>query len=788
MPGQVFIASVCTSPAVLRIFPIIRNCVSTSPAWSKSELKLAVPLAWQDLHVEHLQGEDRVLSAQGRQKVRAQLGRENVVQVRWHQDVPPTRAFRAAATNLEVQEAYLWDLRPSNFSLTGLHQLQRDQGHAWARCSSCFPTATRCVPSIWATPPHRAARIKKWHFAGGRDNMRLLQIELAQNVTGKFQIVLGLVPRLASDAAMVRLRLPVVLGRNDKNQGMLAYRIDGWQTADTKENLVIDPVAGERFVKLWQESGQANPGLPTRAYNFRRDGDFAALRVALQPLRPTADEEISFHVHPTFTDVAVRLQIQGTGADVSFLECEVPAQMSLADVEVDQSVDRGPWPVNRDENEARSTVHGPRSRSSVRWSRSDQTVQIWLPRPVREADIVLSGWFKNPSPHIQKGEQAVRFVLPRIRPLQMRVPSCVVKFQTDAGYELKPENLQGLIARKEPLTFELSKDREFFTGAVLLHAAAVRPEVRMLTKAGMSGGVLAFSTHIDCRLPRPLIRPFAQPTPAGARDEKIVLKLRNWPADVELDPGQAESRKEYRRVGNDHLWQFVLPAGQVWPISFDVRGQTNLGPGQKIDVPVLEVENADQREQVLAATGVNSTSVVARGLTAVKDLPHALRFWPAELSRMSNEFLAWTVAAVPWTVNREPRSVDQKANANGPRSTVHGARSTTPAWQLQIQAPLSVSRAGKRHVLWVQHNIFEQNGRWLHQASYLLTVQSPGEMQVVLPAGACLLAASLGRAVSSATLGRRSAPDTQPAPGPGGPGLAAALAVSAGPWTVDREP
>ena len=334
----------------------------------------------------------------------------------------------------------------------------------------------------------------------------------------------------------------------------------------------------------------------------------------------------------------------------------------------------------------------------------------------------MVGWFKN-QPDQQNGEQVVRFDFRKIRPVQVRVQSCVVKFETEAGYELKLENPQGLVAWKEPLTYELSKDKlskeEFFTGSAVLHVSALRPEVRVLTRAGLQNGVFSFSTHIDCQLPRSPNQPFTSLPLGVPHEETIVLKLRNWPADVQLDPAQAELKKEYRRVGNDHTWRFVLPAGQLWPISFFVRGQTSPGSGQKIDVPVMEVENADYRDQVLLLTGGEVKPVVIKGLAAVKNLPHALRFWPGELTRMSRESLTWEVIRT-------------------------GSVSDGPAWQLQLQAPLVVLQNGRRHLLWSQHEIFQQDGCWVHQASYFIALQNTGEVQVLLPVNARFLAACWG--------------------------------------------
>ena len=322
------------------------------PKLVQSELRLTVPLAWKDVQVQHCQGEDRVLTKQGKKEIYAQLGPENVVQVRWRQDNSSSNAPRSPSANLEVQEAYLWDLRPSHFSLTGLINCTVTKG-TLSQVQVAIPDNVEVRSVDLADTLTLGARIKKWNLAadGANINMRLLQIELAQPVTGKFQMVLSLVPSLALNGAMVKLRLPEPLSTKNEGtlpqrtegwQGVVAYRTEGWETADMMENLVIDTFAPEQFVKVWQEYGQRDPGLPTQAYSFRRGVEFAALKVALQPVRPTAREEIAFHVHPAalkvtlqpiwptareaitfhvhpaFTDVAVRLQIRGKGQERQF--------------------------------------------------------------------------------------------------------------------------------------------------------------------------------------------------------------------------------------------------------------------------------------------------------------------------------------------------------------------------------------------------------------------------------------------------------------------------------------
>src|SRR5262249_14668940 len=68
----------------------------------------------------------------------------------------------------------------------------------------------RSVDLVESAAAPSGARIKKWHLMFGKDSMRLLQVDLSQPLSGKFQLVLSLVPRLIPEGDTIALRLPAI--------------------------------------------------------------------------------------------------------------------------------------------------------------------------------------------------------------------------------------------------------------------------------------------------------------------------------------------------------------------------------------------------------------------------------------------------------------------------------------------------------------------------------------------------------------------------------------------------
>jgi hypothetical protein len=663
------------------------------PRLPQSRLKLALPGSWRDVQLPLCQGNDQShTTARGQHEIQADLGRENEIQVRWRQDAAST----APAANLEVRELYLWDLRPANFAVTGLLNYTVTKG-AVNQLRLLIPDNLEIQSIELGSLSAAEARISKWRL----DPARQLSIDLANPVSGKLQIILNLAPRLALDAPSVQLRLPSHVNLTKQQDGaltLLAYRLEGWKSTDKGPGIAD---AGDRFAREWKEAGQRDPGPFTRAYSFRRTpGQQWQLQVFLQPIRPSIRQETVCQVHPVYTDVVVRIQAQGSkDVPVTFLQCEVPAAMILAGV----------------------TGHGIHH-----WCRSDGIVQIWYSNPVVEANVVLSGWVKNVLP--QEGDKPGRFVLPRIRQVPPQSASMTLKIESATGCLIEPETFGpvwtragGLVdlqestadkdaarpARQNTLTYKASGPNYSGTFQIRPPAPGISPEVRMLTTVGLGNGIFSFSTRVDCQI----LREVPPGTSKLAKQEgEIVMTLRNWPADVRLDPLPSQVRSVYRRTGNDHAWTITLPEDQLWPLSVQVHGQTPLGPRQKIDVPGMDVAHADYRGRWLVWSGPDPKPQTS-GLAIVKDLARLKRNWSAELGRARTDSIAWKVK--------------------------------DPAWQLQVEAAAAAAPLAWS-ILWAEHEIHHEEGRWLHQASYLISTRTAAELTVLLPESARFQAASWG--------------------------------------------
>ena len=671
------------------------------PRLPQSGLHLTLPGTWRDVQLPQCQGEEKLdAKEKGQQTLHAQLGREKEVVVRWRQETA-----KPAPASLEVRELYLWDLRPANFGAMGVLNYNVSKG-AVSQLRLSMPDNLEIQSVELGSQSSAGARIGTARLEVQTKNKvesRTLLVDLASPVTGKLQVVLILVPRLALDAPFVQLRLPAPLNIARQHDVMLAYRQEGWTSTDKPQSLQITGIKDhiQQFVKEWKDAGQGPLVPPTRAYSFRRTPGQPQLQVALQPIRPSIRQETVCQVHPLYTDVTVRIHAQGSKeVPVAHLQLEVPPAMVLAGV-------TGPG------------IH--------HFSRSDAVVHVWLSNPVVSTNVVLTGWVKNVLP--QDGEKSGRFLLPRIRPLPLQPPSGTVKVQpgrdslvtveTHGPFWARTGGLVGLQeavlekdfevgpgpARAHVLAYKLSA--AFYEGTFQIRPAVPRPLVRTLTMAAMTGGVFSFSTRVDCQVLREV--PLAA-SKTVKLENQVVLTLRDWPADVRLDPLPMEVNRVYQRTGNDHTWKFSLPPAQLWPLSVTVHGQTTAKPRQEIAVPIMEVAQADYRGRYLVWSGGDVKPQV-KGLQSVKDLVHIQRYWPVELNRVSADAVAWQVKDA--------------------------------AWQLLVKAPAtSAPRAWS--LLWAEHEIHDQEGRWLHQANCFISTRAAAELPIVLPEGARFQAACWG--------------------------------------------
>jgi hypothetical protein len=372
------------------------------PRLPQCQVAVTLPAGSDSAAVLTALGFQRVSAAEnGRVRVEADLGREDSVHLRWR---TPSRSPRSTA--VQVREAYLWDLRQPVPSLTAVlnytpaggtlrHFAIKLPQHVVVR--SVEARQAGAAPES-ASPP----RLKAWRVVDGRrgteDKRReagpdarasqppppgpWLEVDLQTPFAGPVQLVLGLVPQLATDSSALLLALPTPVDAQP-SEGYVAYRVKDWDALDRADHLGVTNLPGQGFVQVWTAAGMADPGLPTRAYTFRRTPDgIPAIVLTLQELRARATQEINWHIQSGFAEVRARAELDSTHENVMLIEWTVPSDLTVAE------------------------VHGA---DVDHWSRTGDRVQAWLRAACKTTRLELTGWIPwNPGSGNRKQESAIK--------------------------------------------------------------------------------------------------------------------------------------------------------------------------------------------------------------------------------------------------------------------------------------------------------------------------------------------------------------------------------------------
>ena len=398
--------------------------------------------------VNHLGEENVYQIAPNTYELKADVGREAALHLRWRLNAPPARS-----SAVEVREAYFWDLRPGAAALSAALVFAPVKG-TMDHLALALPEEMeiRSLDALLGNPAgseHRAL-LKKWYVTG-QGTERQLHIDLAGPVANPVLLVLNLLPRIHLAEGTVLLKLPLPLLAK-QTESFVAYRLEGLDAVDKHQNLGVTSIAPDIFGKVWAGSGQKDPGAASRAYSFRRTTGNAALALTLTVPRPRAQGEVSWNIHPDSADFTATLRLTGAGEDISLVEVNLPPGVTLADV-------RAPG------------LH--------HWGRHDTSVQIWLQQPRKEAVLELAGW----APLAQKATRSEvgRFLLPLFGVRNVRLDSFKVKVLPSLGVAVEAERLRNLSKGTEPNTFAM--ENPAYEGTFQVRLLPVAAEGPMLTPA-----------------------------------------------------------------------------------------------------------------------------------------------------------------------------------------------------------------------------------------------------------------------------------------------------------------
>jgi hypothetical protein len=564
----------------------------------------------QGLHLVTGMGDEKVTKRSANvDELKANLGREGTVQIRWRVNHAP--AVPAVA---EVREAYFWDLRAGVASLSAALQFAPVKG-TLTHLALEMPEGIE-VRSLEAASgnqvmgPPLPTLLKRWYFTG-KGNERHLHVDLTGPVANRVLLHMDLLPRINLATGKVLLRLPLPL-TGKQSESFLAYRAEGWDVVDKTQNLGVTSIAPDVFGKVWADSGQKDPGRASRAYSFRRTAGNAGLELTLTSQRLQGQAEVAWTLHPHHADFVASLRLTSTGEGFSFLEADLSPGVTLTDV-------RGP------------TLH--------HWSRQKARVQIWLQQPRKQVILELTGW----APLAQKiaGAKPGRFLLPSLQIPNVRLDAVQVKVQASPGVRVEVERLLNLAKGAAPNTFTATN--AVHEGSFLIRQMPVQAEVRILTTAEVRQNACLLIAHFHCQAP------LGSPGPM-----RVVLRGCSA-VDVRLEFPGTSPRIIERTLGSDHFWELVFPPDVAQPVTFQLQARIELKDLTKFLMPDVTAQEVQVVDRWLAVTGPELRPEKKQGLAAVQNVVRELRLWPGEAQRIQSEGTAWQVRQADWSLPLEVR-------------------------------------------------------------------------------------------------------------------------------------
>jgi hypothetical protein len=596
----------------------------TSETGEQTEVSFAVPpLPQSRLTLELPPGalSAAVMSALGAQKssaigsgavrLEADLGREGTVHARWRHASRSPRPLK-----LQVRESYLWDLRQPIPLLTAVLRYLPSSGAA-GRLALKLPDGVEvrtveAAPAEVATEAEVPVRLKTWRVTGAGGN-RQLQVELQTPLSGPFLLTVGLVLERSAGHRLL-LALPIPLDAQPA-EGFLGYQLPGGEVLDKRLSLFVINLSPTSFVQSWKETGMPDPGLPTRAYTFRRTpGGLSALALTVLPSRPQATEEVTWQIQPGYADVRIKASLKSPRNDLMLVEWQVPTDLVVAEV-------RGP-----------EVDH---------WSRTAQRLQVWLREPRLAATVELTGWMAFPW---DSATRDAKVSLPALSLNGVEFGGATVRILAAPQVELEVENLQDLtpLALPGQLPLSLVAKQPGYRAGLHIRPAAAPVEARTFTRAEIKAGQLTFVTHVNLQVP------------AGPARE-ITLQVRGWGDNLRLETLELPPPRAFAGRPDERSWKLSLPTGGNRRYQLRLHGTSELEQ-RKRSMPEVTVAGAAQAERWVAVSGPELTAADPQGLTPVPNLAQELRAWPAEAEALRRAGAVWRVAEPSWRLWLLPRA------------------------------------------------------------------------------------------------------------------------------------
>jgi hypothetical protein len=380
----------------------------TIPKLAQSHLTWNVDHPVQYLFAVSARGAQSLHKEASRVRLDVDLGRLSVCQIRWRQ-----AGKQPAAVKMDVRELYFCELRPGASRLLGVLQYQLSQGSSESLLIDLPPhLEVRHVEVDAGVSVNLPPRLRDWSVSehAGR---RKLELRFQMPITDGVQVYLDLVP-LEPAQAIVTLPLPAPEGAAAARDSLLAYRVNGVR-ADLVDFVGVSAVEPEVFTTEWQTAATEDPGMPERAFSFRRTaGRAPALRLGLREAHepPQCSQSLTWRIAAGAVDLQARARLVAAESQLALLEWQVPKALQVTD------------------------VSGPQVRS---WCCSGQRLQVWLRQSAREATLDITGSLPRKSPGV-----AGAFHMPALAPARTQPPRSSVRVVAPEGFLVRPTRLNNL--------------------------------------------------------------------------------------------------------------------------------------------------------------------------------------------------------------------------------------------------------------------------------------------------------------------------------------------------------
>jgi hypothetical protein len=551
-------------------------------------------------------------------KLSADLGRLNNLHVRWFESTPPSQV-----PSLSVRELYFWDIQSRAARLFGVLQYRVVNG-APTELAVDLPEHMLVrrveIMTLHASTP--APRLKSWTTALDQNQCRL-RLEFQSPIASAVQILVELVPTQPIGSRPV-LPLPFPVGA-DSTEGFLAFRVDSLQ-ASVFEHRRITGIEPSLFSRMWRLTGGDDPGMPERAYSFRRAGGAAPYL------------QLELKSWAILTDCAQKISLRLSGQDIKL---EASATLKSPKQEL-IFVD---WIVPEDIHVVDVTGRDIRS-----WSRLGSHLHVWLENGVREAELSLRGTASYP-PETVSRVSVPRLYFPGIGP-----QSTVVRVLPEEGVSVSTDGLKNLSpmpsANAPSEGVNLLANDSFYGGTLRVQYDNMPPAVRIVTLVELKNREFEFSSELNFE-------------PAGAWPDSIAIRLKNWSgakADIQTSP--PVSAREFRSAAGTS-WLIDRPAGIKGPLRVSLRGALPLASNASLSTPDISVDGRIAANRWLLVAGPELTWQHGHGLTDVEDIESALRPWPSYRERARLGAKVWRITDADWGVQLRPKA---RITSNTPRT------------------------------------------------------------------------------------------------------------------------